>query len=148
MPRHAASRFVAAIAVLALACASNATGPEGELAAGRTRWARAGSTSYTMTINRTCECLLEMGGSVVIVVRNGVVESRHYVQSGTAVAPEYAELFPTVEGLFALIGTAVRDGTLPLDAQYHPTLGYPTRFAVGDPAVDAPVYTVTELRLR
>jgi len=87
-----------------------------------------------------------MSGPVVVVVRNKIVESRRYVRSGAAVAPTYDELFPTIDGLFAIIDAAVRDGTRPLDVRYDPTHGYPTRIALGDPALDNPVYSVSELR--
>ena len=52
------------------------------------------------------------------------------------------------KGQFAIIDGAIRNGTKPLTVEYHPTLGYPTRIALGDPAVDAPLYTITDLRPR
>jgi hypothetical protein len=70
------------------------------------------------------------------------------VPSGAAVTTPYVSLFPGVDGLFAIIDDAVRSGTRPLVAQYHPTLGYPTRIELGDPAVDAPVYVVSDLQPR
>jgi hypothetical protein len=85
---------------------------------------------------------------VTVVVRNGAVESRRYVSSGATVSAEYAQVFPAVEGLFTLIDDAIRNGTKPLTTQYHPTLGYPTRIALGDPAVDAPLYLVSNLTAR
>jgi hypothetical protein len=87
-----------------------------------------------------------MSGPVTVVVRSGIVESRHYVQSGATVANTYAELFPTVSGLFALLDAAVRDGTSPLSAQFDPTLGYPVHIVIGDPATDHPVYAVSAFR--
>ena len=59
-----------------------------------------------------------------------------------------AELFPTVEGLFALIGDGIRSGTRPLSAQYDSALGYPTRFSIGEPAADAPLYVISREMLR
>jgi hypothetical protein len=87
-----------------------------------------------------------MSGPVRVSVRNGVVEARQYLESGAAVSPQYAELFPTVEGLFSLIESGIRDDARLLSAQYDVTLGYPTRFAIGDPAADAPLYIVSEFR--
>jgi hypothetical protein len=83
-----------------------------------------------------------------VTVRNGAVESQQYVSSGAGVAPQYAPVFPAVEGLFAIIDDAIRNDTKPLTTKYDPTLGYPTRIALGDPAVDAPVYLVSDLRSR
>jgi hypothetical protein len=99
-------------------------------------------------IARSCECTAEMSGPVIVSVRNGVVESRQYTQSGATVASRYADVFPAVEGLFTLIDDAIRNGTKPLTVEYDPALGYPTRIALGDPAVDAPLYIVSDLRAR
>ena len=87
-------------------------------------------------------------GPVTVSVRNGVVESQQYVSSGATVAAQYAAIFPAVEGLFEIIDDAIRNDTKPLTIQYDPTLGYPTRIALGDPAVDAPLYIVSDLRAR
>jgi hypothetical protein len=129
-------------------CGRGGTDPETDLATARARWGERAPAAYTVSIWRTCECLREMSGPVVVSVRAGVVESRQYVESGAAVAPQYAELFPAVEGLFALIDAGIRSGSRPLTARYDPALGYPTRFAIGDPATDAPLYTVSDLRPR
>ena len=140
---------VAVALVLGIAdCGVSATAPESGLAAARFRWAQRGPAAYTITVLRTCECLREMSGPVTVSVRNGVVESRQYVESGTAVPAQYAELFPTVEGLFALIGDGIRSGTRPLSAQYDSALGYPTRFSIGEPAADAPLYVISEFQAR
>lgn len=128
------------------ACHPGNTGPADELAVARERWGRAGLPSYTMTVARSCECVPETSGPVRVVVRNRRVESRQYVESGAAVPERYADLFPGVEGLFAVIDQAMRTNTRPFAAYYDAVLGYPTRIELGDPAVDAPVYSVTELR--
>jgi hypothetical protein len=71
-----------------------------------------------------------MIGPVVVTVRNGAIESRHYTRDGAIVPAEYAELFPSVEGLFDIIETARREGAAQLDVSYDPTLGYPVRIAI------------------
>ena len=88
------------------ACSSG-TAPAGELSAARSRWERSAPASYTVTIARSCECLPEMTGPVVVTVRNGVVDSRQYVRSGATVTTSYVSLFPGVDGLFAIILTVV-----------------------------------------
>ena len=147
-----ASSFTATVAAVVLlsgaACNSGSTAPASQLASARARWARVGPASYTYTIARSCECTAEMSGPVIVSVRNGVVESRQYTQTGASVTSEYANAFPAVEGLFALVDEAIRNGTKPLTVQYDPTLGYPTRIALGDPAADAPLYMVSDLRAR
>ena len=147
--RVSRSFFIATAAtILAGAACSSGTGPSGDLAAARSRWSRLAPTSYTVTVTRSCECLPGAAGLVVVSVRNGVVASRVYAHSGAPVSVEFATLFPGVDGLFELIDEAVRDGTRPLVARYHPTLGYPTRIELGDPAVDAPLYIISGLQPR
>ena len=146
-PRFARLALVAALTLGAGGCGS-ATGPQPDFGVARARWAQRAPASYTMVVVRSCECLPGAAGAVLVSVRNGVVESRAYQPSGTAVVPEYAALFPDVQGLFALIDAAIRNGTHPLEARYHPALGFPTRVALGDPAVDAPLYVVSEFRPR
>lgn len=152
MSLRLASSFTATVAAVVLlsaaACNSGSTAPTSQLAAARARWERVGPASYTYTIMRSCECTPEMSGPVSVSVRSGVVESRQYTPSGASVATQYADAFPAVEGLFALIDQAIRNGTKPLTVEYDPTLGYPTRIALGDPAVDAPLYVVSDLRAR
>ena len=89
--------------VLLAACGSGSTAPADSLAAARARWARNAPPAYSYTIQRSCECTAEMTGPVAVVVRGGVVESRQYVSSGASVAPQYASIFPAVEGLFTII---------------------------------------------
>ena len=132
----------------AAACNSGSTSPTTQLTTARARWTRVGPASYTYTIARSCECTAESSGPVIVSVRNGVVESRQYAQTGASVASQYATTFPAVEGLFALIDDAIARGTRPLTVVYDPALGYPTRIALGDPAVDAPLYLVSDLRAR
>ena len=149
--RHFSVPNVAIGAVLllnAVACGSTATGPGIGLITARARWAQQAPAAYSMTMSRSCECLPEMSGPVVVLVRNGVVESRRYVASGAEVSAAYAALFPTVDELFATIDAAVRSGVRPLAVQYDATLGYPTRVAIGDPAVDAPVTVISSLEAR
>lgn len=148
MTNRARIAFALAWLALTTACGSSSTEPADRLAAARARWARNAPTTYSYTIRRSCECTAEMAGPVTVVVRNGAVESRLYVSSGSMVSAQYAQIFPTVEGLFAIIDDAIKAGTKSLTAQYDPTLGYPTRIALGDPAVDAPQYLVSNLQPR
>jgi hypothetical protein len=136
---------LAGLVLAVAACRASSVEPAEGLATARARWARNAPASYSYTIQRSCECLTEAAGPVTVVVRNGVVESRTYVATGAAVAAQYASIFPAVEGLFAMIDDAIRSGTTPLTTRYDPTLGYPTRIALGDPAVDAPLYLVSNL---
>ena len=152
MRHRSASTFFRALVTIGVlsgvACNSGSTPPIDNLAAARARWARVGPATYSYTIQRSCECTAEMTGPVLITVRNGIVESRQYRQSGAPVPTQFIADFPPVEGLFGIIDGAVRDGIKPLTVQYDPALGYPTRIALGDPAADAPLYLVSDLRAR
>ncbi len=143
LSRHSFYRVVL-VSVAALSCGVSPTGLMLASSSAQTRWERHEPSAYRMTIHRSCECLAEMSGPVVVTVRDGSVISRQYVQSGAPVTSTYAELFPAVEGLFALIDRAIRDGVKPIDPRYDERWGYPIRFSLGDPAIDAPLYTITQ----
>jgi hypothetical protein len=127
---HVRLGLAAALLTFTLAACSSATAPGRDVALARARWAQRGPASYSITVARSCECLDEWTGPVVVIVRNGVVESRHYTRDGAAVPPQYADLFPSVEGLFGIIETARREGAAQLDVSYDPTFGYPARIAI------------------
>jgi hypothetical protein len=122
--------------------------PDRELQFARRRWAHHHPGSYSLTVANWCECLPAWTGPVVVVVRDGQVESRHYVPSGDPVPSAYAEFFPTVEGLFARIDDALRQHPARLEVDYDPDLGYPVRIAIDyDPqAADDEVTYIAELR--
>lgn len=118
------------VAAAALAACGDGTRPIAELARAQARWVDHGPSSYSITILRGCECLPEMSGPVVVVVREGRVESRRYVPSGGPVDATFEDLFPTVDGLFGLIADAAQQDSARLEVTYHPTLGYPTSIVI------------------
>jgi Family of unknown function (DUF6174) len=118
------------------ACKSSVTGPVSELAAARARWSSVAPTTYSVVIARSCECLQAAAGPVLVTVRNGVAQSRQYTQTGAPVTGSLSERFPTVEGLFAVIDAAIRDRIQPMQVEYDPALGYPTRVFIGDTSAD------------
>ena len=137
-----------ALALAGSGCREGPTGPEAGLAAARARWARRGPGAYTITVFRLCLCPRETSEPVAVTVRRGAATIRVYAGSGAPVPAQYADAFPTVDALFAMIEAGARAGTRPIQASYNASLGYPTRVAVGDPATDAPVYVANELRPR
>ncbi len=145
------TRRSVALATLLLgagAACNSVTGPEHELVAARARWAQRGPTTYRMTVVRSCECLPKMSGPVVLTVTNGTVEQRVYERGGTPVPPSYAELFPSVDGLFARLEAMLHQAGTVVTVRYDPTLGYPTRIAVGESSTEPVVTTVTALEAR
>lgn len=136
--------FLIALSLAAAGCTtSTPTGPRAALAAARSQWAQHAPPSYSMVVSPSCECLPGTSAPALVTVRGGVVESRRYVATGADVSPQYAPLFPTVPEMFAMIDDAMQKGVQPISVQYAP-LGYPSRFSLGDPAADAPMFTVSE----
>lgn len=133
-----------------LTACGGATGPERELTAARALWAQREPASYSISVARWCECLPEMSGPVVVTVRDGLVESRHYATTGAPVPPTYADLFPSVDGLFERIEAARHQPVARLDVRYDPAFGYPVRIAIDEDAVmadDEVTYDAKDLRV-
>ena len=127
VPRFQPAFYMLPLAV-ALAGCGDGTGPAfvaSELALARARWDARGPSAYEMTLFRGCECLPEWSGPVVLLVRDGAVESRVYTRTGEPVDSGYAHLFPRVEGLFDYISNAAEQGAAKVEVTYHPSLGFP-----------------------
>lgn len=95
----------------------------------RARWERTRPADYSFTLATSCECLTEITKPVVVVVRDGVVTSRTYVQGGEAVDPRWASYFPSIDGLFTKIDDAATRADR-LDADYDGRYGYPQRISI------------------
>jgi hypothetical protein len=126
--------FIPLVSLAAAACAS-ATGPGEALAAARARWAAHRPGAYRVTVSRSCECLAETTGPVVVTVRDGAIASRHYARDGTDVPARFAGYFPDVDGLFALVDSARARRPHALDVVYDPVAGYPHRVSIDYDAV-------------
>ena len=127
-------------------CGVLSTAPDASLSAARARWERRGPDDYSITISRSCECLAAMAEPAVVVVRDGVVESRTYVRTGLPVPAEFAQGYPSIAELFQRIEDGLQaEGNGELSVDYHPLYGYPTRYVFGDPATDAPVTFASDL---
>lgn len=119
-----------AASLLLVAACRDSLAPVGEEFDARRRWASRGPSAYTYTVERGCYCLDSAIGPVDVTVRDGVVESRRYTRTGGTVSPRFAELFPTIEGLFAQIDSARSRKAASLRVEYDPDLGYPTRIDI------------------
>ena len=87
-----------------------------------------------MTVTRYCfSCPLEGTGPVVVTVENGVVQSRSFALTSTAVPTAYAPSFPTIDGLFEIVESARRDDDVRLDVSFDPKYGYPSRIGIVRP---------------
>ena len=129
--------IVACVAPATLAACGGATAPapNPELQAARIKWESGRPAAYSITVDRLCECTLEMSGPVVVAVRDHAIESRTYVPSAyfvnpTPVSATYANLFPSVDGLFDLIDEAFRRRAASVDVTYDSTLGFPVTISI------------------
>lgn len=100
-------------------------GPVIDLERAEARWQRAGLDSYVFAVQRMCFCTIESLGPVRVRVENGTVVERVQVDSSAPVSPTYAELFPTVQGLFDLIRSAHEQNAHEVRVTYDPALGVP-----------------------
>lgn len=117
---------IAAALLVAQAGCENATGPDSEFRNARARWVAHAPASYSYTVFRGCFCTPDGRGPVTITVKNGVVETRKYADTGVAVPANYAQYFPSVDELFAQIDSLRNKGVARLNAKYDATYGYPT----------------------
>ena len=122
--------------------------PADELAQAQRRWLRLGYPSYTLTVARECECQADRAGPVVVTVTDGAVVSRKYSNTGADVPRALVSLFPSVAELFTQIDADLRDGNTPFELRFDPALGFPVRYALGDPSVDHPLLIVSALQPR
>ena len=119
-------RWLAGVAMTLVLGCSDTSGPsplEALYNANLQKWTQSGPKSYQMEIGRSCAC--PPSGTVILTVRNLVVESRVYSDTGEPVPPEKADEFPDVPTLFAIIRQALDLDYYRLSIQYDATYGYP-----------------------
>lgn len=109
------------------------------------RWGQYGPDSYSFVFTQACVCAGPKSG-VLIVVRNGVVESRTVVDTQLPLEPQFASRFPSIPGVFAIIGDALSANIFMIQADYDADYGYPFQIIIDEDGVnvsDNQVYTVT-----
>lgn len=119
---------LAVLLALASLAGCEVTGPTAEIRSldeAIARWAAVGPASYTYTLERLCFCGEEARGPVRLIVAQGSVIDRVYVDGGARVGDQLANLFPDVPGLFAVIADAIARNPAELNVTYDPTTGVP-----------------------
>jgi hypothetical protein len=97
------------------------------LRAARARWQSSGIVSYELTVRRICYCgFVE---PVRVKVENRVVVSRTVASTGEPLSAVYAELYPDVPGLFAIVERAASDAD-DLDTTFDATYGFPSKISI------------------
>lgn len=120
-------------------------------AAARAQWDANQPAAYAFTMQRLCFCPPDITRPVVVTVRNGVVESRKYEDTGAEVAGQFTQLFPAVEGLFAIVDDAVTRKADTIDADYDQSRGFPVRVAIDyikQAADDELTFTVRDFKVK
>lgn len=128
-------------------------GARGQLSAARARWAAKAPARYRYTFSKSCECMPETTQATRVEVERSVGNPEHitsltYVSGGTAVDGRYQALFPTVDGLFAIIQDAIDRRAAQLSVTYDPELGYPRTISIDyEPVMvdDEVLYRASEL---
>ena len=119
--------FHAAVLGLFLVAAPQAFA-DAELDGARARWQTAALGSYEYGYHKFCECHRESPPETVVTVRSGTVTGvRHRPVGGTTEVPaaeKNFEYYWTVDGLFALIASALERG-VQVRAAYDAELGFP-----------------------
>jgi len=113
---------------LAAAAACGVTGPSGRHAAeqarldqARAQWRAQAIVDYTYVLSRGCFCVTEYREPVTITVRGRTIESVVSVASGV---PRDAAQYPTIEGLFDLVQSAIDDDAATIRTEYDPARGF------------------------
>jgi hypothetical protein len=101
---------------------------DAELDGARARWRSAALGSYEYGYHKFCECHRESPPETVVTVRGGGVTGvRHRPVGGATEVPaaeKNFEYYWTVDGLFALIASALERG-VQVRAAYDAELGFP-----------------------
>ena len=103
---------------------------QAELDRHRTLWEANRSGDYTFEYRPACFCPREFVQPVEVKVRNGVVESVTYVESGESPATNGFPLYHTIDGLFDKVQDAIDREAARLTVSYDPEMGYPTSVSI------------------
>ncbi len=100
-------------------------GARDELEDNRDRWESTRPASYAMVVERLCFCGEEARGPVRVTVQGSTPTERVYTGTGEPVSPEFAGLFPTIDGLFDVIEDALDRDAHEVRVTYDLTTGIP-----------------------
>ena len=140
--------FRATVLALALAACDSptesATPIPGDPAVQRQVWQQQGIDDYRYVLGRTCFC--DPLPLLRIEVRDGEVVDVRDARTGEPLGRIVYNQVVTVDGVFEQMAQAAARGE-GVDAEFHPSLGYPVRVMIGELAMDAGVgYSITGLR--
>jgi hypothetical protein len=107
----------------------------------RGRWQALAITDYDFTYSHLCFCPYGLTRPMRISVRGGLVTSVKD-STGTELAPEYADGWPTIDSIFA---RTERDiiAKYPVEIAYNASLFFPSRVKRDIPEIADEEYTLT-----
>ncbi|MEQ8329896.1 MAG: DUF6174 domain-containing protein [Longimicrobiales bacterium] len=121
--------ILGAFAGLLLMSACSDQGPGATLSerieANRALWATVRPQAYEYRMVRRCFCIDASLGPVDVTVVAQAVVQRRYHETGDPVPEEWQDLFPSVEGLFAILEDAVARNAHSIDITWDPERGIP-----------------------
>jgi Family of unknown function (DUF6174) len=96
----------------------------------RRQWEAQGLEDYRFVMRRLCFCGQEIVAPVVVEVSDGSVESQRYQETEEAVEARHADLWPTIEGLFALVQDAIDRDAFRIEVEYDRERGHPVSIGI------------------
>lgn len=129
-----------AIALVASGCLGDRDSPENDyaqqaaLVESQQRWQASGVVSYDYYLRKICFCPGGDGREVLISVRDGVIDRIRYADSGDELSADHYASYETVPDLFEWIQQAIDRSADSIQAEYDPSLGYPTFVFTDDSA--------------
>jgi hypothetical protein len=149
--RPSSRHFITLGLTLALWGCGDSLAPRFELERARERWAARRPNAYAFVVIRSCFCLPESIGPVVVEVDDDGRVSRRFVDPQLAGSAPSETLFPTVEGLFAVVEEALARDAHRVEATYDARLGHPIQIDIDydELAVDEEVsYIISDFTVR
>jgi hypothetical protein len=148
----------AALMVLLLAAPACSSADDGltnpaplDFVVARRHWTETAPAAYQYTLRHSCFCAPAATRPVVITVRDGQVESRRYADTGADVPADLASTFPTIDGLFDIIASAIAIDVAQTTVTYDPARGFPLTVALlGSPMIadDENFYGTSDFMVR
>jgi hypothetical protein len=100
------------------------------LKAAEAKWQQKRPQHYAYTLQRSCFCTEEYRKPISIRVFNGKVQQATLLPEGKPLPAERKGDALTVEGLFAIIRTAITNKAASIEVKYDPQYGFPTTIAI------------------
>ena len=114
-----------------------------ELSSAMALWDSEGPDTYTLGYTSWCECPEDRGGMIELAVKNGVMESSTFLDSGEeATAAQSRHVLETIDGLFDLVQEALDTNAYELRVDYDPVLGFPRHIEIADGGFWMEVYVM------